>query len=262
MDGYTTSGTLPKVSDRPHLISKLADPSFFIRGFHQTCPTFSKLYLQAIQSWEKITCHDVIDHFETDVHYKWLLSNGTTRKRKAREAQIEDDDDAALVALMDGDRTRGRGRGGSRGGGGPGGRGGVRGRKRRVDERTMDWGAAKITFSTKKSGITVIQGTCHRKCTHKHLPGKPSTLCRQTWQVTENHSEEDCINLVKMWIGHANDYRSKQHHQAKRFGLDELVDDLESLKPPSGYNSEPDGAHPKVAARPKFRFRRKAAVDG
>ena len=135
-------------------------------------------------------------------------------------------------------------RGGSEGVGGGGSS--AKPRKPVKDERTKNWGSSLITFSTKLSGVTVVQGTCHRKCSHRNLLGKASTVCRQTYTVTDDHSEADCENLCKLFIGNAKNYNTRRQHQAKRYGLDELPDDLsllEYMRPPSDYDSEEaDGA--------------------
>ena len=191
-------------------------------------------------------------------------------KRKAIEPDAGD-----LAALMDGappaKRGRGNPKGGSRRGGG---RGGVQGRRHHRDERTTPWGSALLTYSTKRDGTKVVQATCHRRHAHAPLPGKPSTVCRTTYNVTANHSEEDCVRLCKMWVTKAHDYHTRLRHQGKRFSLDELDNDeeLEVHKPPADYNSGDDGDDgggggggggggasvvPLARPRPRFRLRRK-----
>ena len=202
------------------------------------------------------------------------MENKVTHKRK-RQLKIEDDT-TALAALMDAAERpkRGRGRAG-RGGSHPGRGGGRRGRReaKGKDERTMRWGSALITFSTRADGSSVVQGTCHRKHAHKHAPGKPSTTCRTTYNITPKHSEENCTDLVKMWLGCADRYTTRLKHQSRRFGVDEIVDNIEELKPASEYNSDSDrevavavadpdasavAARPRPAMRPRLRIHRKA----
>jgi hypothetical protein len=141
----------------------------------------------------------------------------------------------------------------------------------------MRWGSALITFSTKADGSSVVQGTCHRKHAHKHAPGKPSTTCRTTYNITPEHSEENCTDLVKMWLGCADRYTTRLKHQGRRFGVDEIVDNSEDLKPASEYNTDsyrdsdrevavavadPDAsavaARPRPVVRPRLRIHRKA----
>ena len=152
-----------------------------------------------------------------------------------------------LKRLMDDEdeppAKRGRGReGGRRGRGGSLGGHGAVGRTHRKDDRTMKWGPVLLTFSTKADGSEVVQATCHHKHLHPHPPGKPSTLCRQTFNVTEMHNEADCIRLLKMWVCAGKDFTTRLKHQAKRFALDELIDDLtlQAYKPDSDYDTSSD----------------------
>ena len=159
-------------------------------------------------------------------------------------------------------RARGRGSGGTHRGGG----GGQVGRVRKGDDRTFPWGSSLITISVKKDGTEVVQGTCHRKHSHPHAPGKPSTSCRTTYSVTGAHSLEDCTTLVKLWISRAGFFTNRLAHQKRRYALDEVPDNLEDNKPPSDYDASSeveDGAAAAAARRPvvkpKLRLRKKAA---
>ena len=117
-----------------------------------------------------------------------------------------------------------------------------------------------MTFSTKRDGTLTVQATCHRKHSHPPLPGKDSTVCRQTYTVTAEHSEEQCVQMLKMWIGNAHNFPNRLRHQRKKYGLDELADDVEALKPASDYDSAPeDRAGPPRGRRPRMRLRRKRA---
>ena len=217
----------------------------------------------------EITKEPIIEHFKTDAYYRYLLSTSQKRSGKRSRKDAIEDDAGDLSVLMDAPTKRPRL---GRGGGGRG-RGGVPGRFHSTDERSHKWGAATITYSTKKDGSTVVQGTCHRLHSHPHAPGRPSTKCRQTFTVTEAHPVEDCERLIKWWIGAAHDFHRRLDHQAKRYGLDEIGDDLaiEGLQPPSDYDSTPEevaAARAREAARKprrvgRFRIRAKAAApDG
>ena len=46
---------------------------------------FSKFYLQALLAIDRITCSGEIEHYETDAYYKWLISNGVTKKTETSE---------------------------------------------------------------------------------------------------------------------------------------------------------------------------------
>ena len=228
---------------------------------------FSKFYLQALLAIDRITCSGEIEHYETDAYYKWLISNGVTKKRKRANSAVLMDDASALAALMADAPKRVR-RGGRRGIGlGGAGRGAIAGRIHKKNARTTQWGPCLITITEKKGGTTSVQATCHRKHAHPPMRGRESTICRQTFNVTRAHSEADCIRLLKLWLGHAEDYTTRLKHQRKRFALDELVDDevLEAMKPALGYDtsSEPEAAPVPVvdaalARRPRMRIRAKA----
>ena len=144
----------------------------------------------------------------------------------------------------------------------------MEGRKHKKDERTARWGSALMTFSTKRDGALTVQATCHRKHSHAPLPGKESTVCRQTYTVTAEHSEEQCVQMLKTWIGNAHNFPNRTRHQRKKYGLDEVPDDVEALKPPSDYDSAPEDRAVAVRARrPRMRVRRKCAdpaapIDG
>ena len=247
----------------PPINVKTGRPKRFYVKSDSSNPVLSKAYLQVLLSLSKITCASLVEHFESDTHYKWLLSDGRARKR-VRGPPVLLDETAELNALMDGPRRgRGRGRGGVSGGRG---RGAVEGRTRGVDPRSHAWGKAYMTYSVKKDGSEVIQATCHRTHSHPHAPGKPSTVCRQTFTVSGEHTAENCLRLLKMWVGLAPDYRHRLHHQDKRYGLDELLDDetLETLRPDSDYDTSSEiEAPPLPIVKPRMRLRKKVRViDG
>ena len=56
------------------------------------------------------------------------------------------------------------------------------------------------------------------------------------------HNEADCIRLLKMWVCAGKDFTTRLKHQAKRFALDELIDDLtlQAYKPDSDYDTSSD----------------------
>ena len=245
----------------PVNIARCRPKSFYSKASSSSL-MLSKWYVKALLSTDKITCCDEIANFETDEHYRNLLAGGPRAKR--RRLMAMQDDVADLAALLDDKprRARGRGSGGTHRGGG----GGQVGRVRKGDDRTFPWGSSLITISVKKDGTEVVQGTCHRKHSHPHAPGKPSTSCRTTYSVTGAHSLEDCTILVKLWISRAGFFTNRLAHQKRRYALDEVPDNLEDNKPPSDYDTSSeveDGAAAAPARRPvvkpKLRLRKKAA---
>ena len=253
-------------------------PKLYYMKSTSSTPVLSKHYLQVLLSISTITCCKEVEHLATDAHYKWLLTDGKGKdpRKRTRDVPAIKDDTNALAELMDGEPypKRGRGRGAGRSSGGRGGRSGRRGgsaRGRIKDERTTRWGAALITYSTKENGTLVVQGTCHRTHAHPPLPGKPTTVCRTTYNVNEHHTEEQCTMLVKIWLASAGDYTTRLKHQGKRFCLEDIVEDVDAWQPDSNYNTESDvdvddgdgGVPPPPIPKwkPKMRLRAKARVD-
>ena len=85
--------------------------------------------------------------------------------------------------------------------------------------------------------------------------------------MSAEHSEDDCTALCKMRLDSAHKYTNRLAHQRKKFALDEVVEDLEALKPPSEYDSSSEKedpsalpAPPRPRARPRFRVRHKAVA--
>ena len=72
--------------------------------------TLSKYYLRTLLAIGTITCHPQVEHFQTDYHYRWLLSNGTKYKSKQARSEAIEDDRSALAALLDDPVRQNRGR--------------------------------------------------------------------------------------------------------------------------------------------------------
>ena len=98
-------------SKPPPVVIARGRPKVFYSKAGSDNIVLSKWYLQSLLSYDKISCHPVIDHFQTDVHYKWLLSNGVRIRKRERKDAIENADDE-LAALMDGPGPAKRARGG------------------------------------------------------------------------------------------------------------------------------------------------------
>ena len=79
---------------------------------NESTANISKCYLQALLSIASITCDAHIEHFRTDQHYRWLVSNGVRPKKRSRGGMdpIMDETDQ-LAALLDDGPSAKRGRG-------------------------------------------------------------------------------------------------------------------------------------------------------
>ena len=100
-------------SKPPPVVIARGRPKVFYSKVSADNIVLSKLYLQSLLSCDKISCHPVIDHFEPDAHYRWLLSNGVKSKKRERNDAIENADDE-LAALLDEPGRAKRARGGLR----------------------------------------------------------------------------------------------------------------------------------------------------
>jgi hypothetical protein len=216
--------------------------------------TVSRQYLLVLLSLEDVK-EDEVQHLQSDEYYRCLLGKGGRRKQRKQLSPMESSlgledltiDDAPkrkkqrvsstlAIADVEGDSKSKS----------------AKPKKtisRHKHERSHAWGAALITICQKSDGTTVVQGSCHRKCSHRNR-GKTSSSCRKTYTVSGDLSEAQCIICVKQWIVNAVDFSSRLAHRRHHPLPDQCSDpaDLEILKPPADYSSDVEVEQPGQAS--------------
>jgi hypothetical protein len=201
--------------------------------------TVSRWYLQALASYDKLQVEE-IRHLQNDSYYKQLFGGKLCLRDKKRNLLALEDDTGLheLACLLDEPPTKKKPTASDTSGLAKSAKARAK-TKKLGHEKTHSWGVALITFSIKNSGVSVWQGTCHRRCGHKPVGGRTGA-CRKTISITDKVSEETALRRVKFWLAKAGDYATRIQHKKFQAPHSKIPDDdaLEALMPPDGYASD------------------------